>query len=307
MPVIFFPIHFILIVLLLSGCTSNTQSQLTAKGQQKLSAEELFTIVADNSLHLEAVNFNATVYFQKNGLLSAEDRLKNMDTGKWDISSDNELCLKFRIWYYGDSKCYSVFRGQKTDSFIFFTTNGARYYSAEYRAADPYNLAGQLHKTEKKQFLRKQLAEKGSGGTNTAALKTPSPPAAPVTLPVPPPITEKAPDIVHLARNCPDCNLAGANLRDAHLVGANLAGANLSGADLSGANLRRADLTGANLAGAKCIAANLAGAILIKSNLSGSDFTNSNLIKAKLNDASLDGAIFTGAHLEGIEGYKQLQ
>ncbi len=299
MPGGLFFIQFISLILLLNSCTPETRNHLIKKGQHPLSAEQLFTTVAGNSLHLEAIDFDAVLYFQKNGALSAIDRLNNMDTGKWDITNDNELCLKFRIWYYGDSKCYSVFPDQKQDSFVFFTRNGAKYYSAEYMAADPRNLADQLHKTDKKRFVRKDLAEKSQNDNGMNSIK-PSPPSIPVISST----TEESPNLAHLARDCPDCNLAGVNLNKAQLIGANLAGADLTGADLSGANLRRANLTGANLSGARCIAANLAGAILVDSNLSDADFSGSNLIKAKLNGATINRTIFTGAHLEGIEGYK---
>ncbi len=301
MPDRFFSIQFIVLILFLNGCTPGTRNQLIEKEQYPLTAEQLFTTVADNSLHLASIDFDAILYFQQNGVLSAIDRLDNMDTGKWDITNENELCLKFRVWYYGDSKCYSVFHGQKPDSFIFFTGNGAKYYSAEYMAGDPRNLAKQIHSTGKKKFLRENLANKAQGRQDSNYTKSPSP------LPVSVPSStqpQPAPDIVQLARNCPGCNLAGVNLNKAHLVGANLAGANLSGANLSDANLRRANLTGADLSGAKCITTNLAGAILINSNLAGADLTGSNLIKAKLNGATIEGTIFTGAHLEGIEGYK---
>lgn len=292
MPGGLFPIQLIIIILFFTGCTSGNQSQLIKKGQHPLTAEQIFTTVSGNSLHLEAADFDAILYFQKNGKLSAADRLKNGDTGKWDITSENELCLEFKIWYYGDSKCYSIFHGQKTDSFIFFTGNGARYYSAELIASDPYDLAKKIPQTGKKKFLRKELVQ----GTQFSA---PLPAAAPSVTKI-----AAAPDIGHLARNCPGCNLAGVDLSKAQLIGANLAGADLSGSNLSGANLRRADLTGANLSNAKCTTTNLAGAILINSNLSNVDFTGSNLIKAKLNGATTEGAIFTGSHLEGIEGYK---
>jgi hypothetical protein len=301
MPGGLFSIPFIALVVLLNSCTPGSQNHLIKTGQSPLSSEQLFTTVADNSLHLEAIDFDAILYFQKDGKLSAIDRLNNKDTGKWDITNENKLCLKFRIWYYGDTKCYSVFRDQDTDSFIFFTGNGAKYYSAEFIAADPNNLAKQIHKKSNKRFLRKDLAQKtqNDGGSNTSVPSSPLPAPAPSS-----PKYEKSSDIANLARDCPDCNLAGVNLTKAQLIGANLAGADLSGADLSGANLRRANLTGANLTGSKCIATNFAGAILVDSNLSNADLTGSNLIKVKLNGATVDGTIFTGAHLEGIEGYK---
>lgn len=301
MPGGLFSIPFIALVILLNSCTPGTRSHLIKKEQAPLSSEQLFTTVADNSLRLKAIDFDAIVYFQKDGRLSAIDRLNNKDTGKWDITNENKLCLKFRIWYYGDTKCYSVFSDQDTDSFIFFTGNGAKYYSAEFITADPHNLAKQIHKKNNKRFLRKDLAQKAQddGGSNTSVPSSPLPSPA-----VSSPKHEMSSDIANLARDCPDCNLAGVNLTKAQLIGANLAGADLSGANLSGANLRRANLTGANLTGSKCIATNFAGAILVDSNLSNADLTGSNLIKAKLNGATVDGSIFIGAHLEGIEGYK---
>lgn len=295
-----FLFQFIILILLLSSCAPGTQNQLVKEGQSSLSSEELFVLIADSSLHLEAFDFDGTFYFQKDGYLSGRDRLNNLDTGKWDISSENQLCLKFRIWYYGDTKCYSVFRDQKPDSFIFFTENGARYYSAEYLTGDPQNLAKQIRKRNEKKFIRDQLAQEAQDGDSAGSKNISLPPE-------PPPSFSKNDTnlaMTRLARNCPDCNLAGVDLKKARLVEANLMGANLSKADLSGANLRRANLTGANLSGAKLITTNLSGAILVNSNLSNADFTGSNLIKANLSGANLDGATFTGAHLESIEGYK---
>ena len=295
-----FLFQFIILILFLNSCTPGTQRQLAKEGQNPLSSEELFVLIADNSLHLEGFDFDGTFYFQKDGYLSGRDRLNNLDTGKWDISTEDQLCLKFRIWYYGDTKCYSVFSDQKPDSFIFFTENGARYYSAEYLTGDPQNLAKQIHKQHKKKFIRDQLAQEVQDG-NSPGSKNISP------SPEPPPSfskNDKNLAMTRLARNCPDCNLVGVDLKKARLVEANLMGADLSEADLSGANLRRANLTGANLSGAKLITTNLSGAILVNSNLSNADLTGSNLIKANLTGANLDGATFTGAHLESIEGYK---
>ena len=298
-----FPIQFIILILFLSSCAPGTRNQLVRDGQSPISSKELFELVADNSLHLASVDFDGTFYFQKDGYLSGRDLLNNLDTGKWDISSDDLLCMKFKIWYYGDTKCYSVFRDQKPDSFIFFTENGARYYSAEYLAADPQNLAKQIHKRDKKKFLRGQLAQEVQTDNSPDSENIPPSPTSPPSFSE----EDKTLTMAHLARNCPDCNLEGVDLKKARLVEANLVGANLSGADLSGANLRRANLTGANLSGAKLITTNLSGAILINCNLSNADFTGSNLIKAKLTGANFEGTNFTGAHLESTEGYELTQ
>jgi len=293
-------LQIIVLILFLTSCAPGTSSQYTNKGQSPLSSKELFVLLSGNSLQLEAVDFDATIYFEKSGTLSARDRLDNTDTGKWDISSENHLCLKFSIWYYGDTKCYSVFKNDKPDSFSLFTENGARYYSAEYMAGNPKNLAKQTHKTGKKKFVREQLARDLQNGDAQNSSITSSPPPPPSSFSN----TENSGDIVRLAQNCPDCNLAGVNLRNAHLVGANLAGADLSGADLTGANLRRADLTGADLSGATLVTTNLAGARMVDCNLSNADLTGSNLIKAKLDGATTTGATFTKAHMESIEGFK---
>jgi len=295
------PVIVMFFVLFLNGCAPNTRKQLLKEGQQPLSAEELFTLITDNSLHLESTDFSGTVFFQNDGYLAGKDRLNNRDTGKWDISSEGMLCLKFRVWYYGDTKCYSIFANENADSFIFFTENGARYYTADYITADPENLGTQIRKSKKKTFVREQLAEQtrdtdtpeSYSSSNTTAAPSPSMSAE-----------DKDHTMIQLARNCPDCNLAGVDLKKAQLIGANLAGANLSGANLSGANLRRADLTGADLSGAKLLITNLAGAILVGTNLANADLTGSNLIKANLTGANTEGAIFTGTHLESVEGYK---
>jgi uncharacterized protein YjbI with pentapeptide repeats len=295
------PVIVMFFILVLNGCAPNTRKQLLKEGQQPLSAEELFTLITDNSLHLESTDFSGTVFFQNDGYLAGQDRLNNRDTGKWDISSEGMLCLKFRVWYYGDTKCYSIFANENADSFIFFTENGARYYTADYMTADPENLGTQIRKSKKKTFVREQLAEQ-TRDTGTAESYSSS-----NTTAVPPPsmsAEDKDHTMIQLARNCPDCNLAGVDLKKAQLIGANLAGANLSGADLSGANLRRADLTGADLSGAKLLITNLAGAILVGTNLANADLTGSNLIKANLTGANTDGTIFTGTHLESVEGYK---
>jgi len=297
------PIQLTILFLILNGCAPATKNQMIKQGQSPLSAEQLFTLIVGNSLYLESDNFDATLYFFKNGAFSASDRFNNKDSGKWDISSEDQFCLKFKVWYYGDMKCYSVFHNQTPDSLIFFTENGARFYSAKFIASDPKKLAKQLPKSSKKEFLRKSLAE-----TDQHSNVSDSEQVLPAA--ISPSIVDnqkKDVSIAHLARNCPDCNLANANLSKAQLVGANLAGANLSGADLSGANLRRANLTGANLSGAKLTTTNLSGASLIDSDLSNADLSGSNLIKAKLSGSTIDGAIFTGTHLESIEGYKPAQ
>jgi hypothetical protein len=299
----FFFIQLVLLFFSTTSCAPLNQNQMIHSGKLPLTSRQLFDTVTANSLHFEAVDFDATLFFNKDGTLAAIDRLKNRDIGKWDISSANQLCVKYRVWYYGDTKCYTVIPSGSEGKYTLFTENGARYCTAEFIESDPYNLSRQLKKSKKKKYLREKFAGPSPGFGSTSFPQENS--VFQSSIAKTETAGKKRDDLIKLARNCPDCNLQGVNLRNANLIGANLKGANLTGADLSGANLRRADLTGANLAGARLVATSLAGAVLTEADLSNADLTGSNLIKAKLNNAVLDGTILDGANLESAEGYRQ--
>lgn len=266
-----------------------TEKQLLSKGEEPLSLKQLQEQIIGNSVHLEAIDFDANVQFLPGGKISATDLQGKTEKGQWSISADNQLCLKFKLWYFGDLNCYTLFK-QKSDYF-FFTGNGAKYYTGKItKRADATEIksAGerknQITKDKGNDAVR-YANSSSHGETHRSDI-------------------EKQHTLINLARNCPGCNLAGVTLRGAQLIGANLAGANLSGADLSEANLRRADLSGANLSGAKFTRTNLSGANLTGSDLSNADLTGSNLIRATITDANLDGAQLDGAHLESIQGMK---
>ena len=252
----------LLIALLTAGgCSVNRQSQLVSQGQEPLAAETIKELVAGKSLNLTAIDFNAQVSFTAAGKLTAVDRLQNTDTGIWYINPANMLCLVFDRWYYGDQKCYRLFDNPVGDSYIFFTANGARYYTAKVlgesaaRQTDP-NLP--------------EPPRPGDDQTDAAIDATTPPPPAPSPAVASPPSKEEMRRSLHkLARQCPACDLAYADLSGADLTGANLAGTNLTKSDLRGANLRGANLKGANL-------------------------TNANLTGADLRDADCTGAITTG-------------
>ena len=265
-------------LIFLYGCTSVTMNQLKRAGKKPLTSAQLEELITTNGLHLEASNFDAKVQFSSNGQLTAKSRQGDSTKGKWTITPEDQLCFKFKLWYYGDVRCYTVFNGEK-NSYLFFTSNGARYYK---------------------------------GRTMTSKISTYQPSSSPrkttqPTIPVSPKATkiEEQESLHRLARNCPGCNFSGADLKDAQLIGADLSGANLKGADLSDANLRRANLTGANLSRAKLTRTNLSGADLSNCDLSNSDLSGSNLIRANITDANIDGALFNGAHLESIQGMKK--
>lgn len=274
-------ISTLLSLMLACSCTSVTTRQLIADGKQQLTGEELHELVPGNGFHLESIDFDAKVHFLPSGQLSCTDLHGTAEKGKWKITPEDQLCLKFDRWYFGDLNCYTLFK--EKNNYLFFTSNGARYYSGRLLTVTGSAVAMKATNTE------------------TAAGKDLSASAFENNSPRPSK-EEKKHTLINLARNCPDCNLSGVDLRGAQLIVANLNGANLSGADLSGANLRRANLNGANLSGAKLVRANLTGANLSGSNLSSADLTGSNLIRAIVTDANLDGAILTDAHLESIKG-----
>ncbi|MDP3481595.1 MAG: pentapeptide repeat-containing protein [Desulfoprunum sp.] len=292
-------------LLLLAACAPGNQNRLLKEGKAPLSAKQIFQLVSGNTLHLESIDFNARVHFQANGRMSAKTRLNSKDTGAWDINNDKQLCLKFKSLYYGDQKCYGLVESTK-DTYIFFTTNGARAYSATRISGDPDKLAVADNKAGKT-YLRETLAggKPAAETGDTAAAPTSSPSAATMPQQIASPAVspeEARHTLVEMAKNCPNCNLAGADLKGADLITANLAGANLAGADLSHANLRRANLAGANLAGAIMINSNMPGANLAGCNMSNADLTGANLIKANFTGAMTEGIQLQNAHLEGVTG-----
>jgi hypothetical protein len=265
----------------LSACAPVTMNQFLADGREPLSENQLYELVADHRLHLEAIDFDAKVQFQANGHLTATGLQGEQDQGKWSIVSENQLCIKFELWYFGDLKCYRLV--QDNNKYLFFTTNGARYYTATRLPGSSGSLANQ------------DPAEKDTHRYQRQSV----PEVAPLSN------EDKKHTLISLARNCPDCNFTGVDLRGAQLIGANLAGTNLSGADLRDANLRRANLVGANLTGANLARTNLAGANLSDCDLTDADLTGSNLISATVTGAIFKGAILSGAHLESIQGFKE--
>jgi len=260
--------------LFLSACAPATVDQLSNTGKTQLSRQQLEDGVAGKKVRLEAVDFDANVTFQVNGTLSGTQRDGTKDKGKWKVTNEALLCLKFEKWYFGDSRCYQVFNDQE-DKLVLFTSNGARYYTA---TVSNFRVA-----TEE---------------TTTSSRPKPKPSASqPVLTP-----EEKRERIVRLARDCPDCNFPGADLSKANLIGAKLAGATLAGADMSGSNLRRADLRGADLTGANLALANLPGADLTDCKLEGADLSGANLTRAIVHGADFTGAILEGAILNSVQG-----
>lgn len=280
----------------LCGCSAVTLQQLVAEGKQPLSREQLAALLPDASLRLEAIDFDGILQFRPDGQLAAKDRLGQAEKGSWEITGDNQLCIKFARWYYGSSRCYSLIKDN--NNYIFFTSNGARYYTGTMQSPPPAGKAPEVSRPPKPGEpageSRGAIDQTGSAA-KTASGEGRSPKFTE---------EEKTHTLIQLARNCPECNLYGIDLRNAALGGAHLAKANLAGADLSGANLSRANLGGANLAGARLVNTDLSGADLTGSNLAGADLTGSNLTRANVTNAHMAGTNLNGALLNSIQGLK---
>ncbi|MFV0436133.1 MAG: pentapeptide repeat-containing protein [Desulfopila sp.] len=283
-----------LIALTLTGCSTITEEQLIDSGQKPLAAESLYTLVSGKSLHLTAIDFDATIHFGDDQKLTAKSISGETDTGHWDITTDDLLCLDFRTWYYGDLRCYSVYAVPESDTLAFFTGNGARYYTANQLDTTPAELLEVDTTTRRTSYLKEQRNLKAGTAVAESAVE----PVQEIITPDPGSAEMKRLLIV-TARNCPACDLSGVDLSNGDLVGAKLAGANLAGANLSGTNLRGADLSGANLTGA-----NLPGALLIRADLTRADFSGANLSNADLSAASTQGATFKNALLHGATGIR---
>ncbi len=328
----------LLCTLLLAGCAPVTQNQMAAKGSTPLTAKQIFALVSGNTLYMEAMSFNAHMYFQPDGTASAHAESitgDDTDKGGWDINGENQLCLKFKVWYYGEMRCYAVYPDAGKNNFALFRDNGALAYSAKSFTGDSAHLYKPPKSPQKDTYLRESLA---TGQTSISpAQPSPSPqPAEPpktntyfreslaagqdVSSPQDSALSassvqskEAMPvasdeEIEHtvksMAKNCPGCNLNKSDLRQADLVGANLKGADLQGADLSRANLRRANLEDANLKGATLLNSNLPGANLKGANLTDADLSGANLIKADFTGAKTENMILNNTLLEGVKGLK---
>ncbi len=292
----------IIACLLIAGCSPMTLNTAKQKGDNELSSREIFDLVSDNTLALTAYDFDGKVYFSEQGKLSAVDNEGQNDSGSWDIKDNNQLCIKFQIWYYGDVKCYSVVSDNEQNTVSFFTTNGAAYYTGTVTRGDSAALAEKIRKKKSSSYLRQTIADEKAGTSpapqETGQQSTSARPSSGAKV-------ATASSVRQLAKKCNGCNLAGADLKEAMLVKAELQGADLSRADLRYANLRRARLAGANLNGALLNHANLPGADLTDCDLRGADLSGANLLLTNFTGADLTGANLTNAHIENTIGLER--
>ncbi len=287
-------------VVVLAGCSSMTLTGARQSGSKQLNAGEIFSLVSGNSLKLTAYDFDGTIYFSEQGGMAGLDNEDQKDTGRWDIKDSDQLCLKFRTWYYGDLRCYSVALDQDRNLISFFTSNGAAYYSASVSDGDALGLQSQLKSQKPSTFIRSALAgEKSDASQPQDSGDSPAVQSGTAERNL---AMEPSSTVRQLAQKCTGCNLSGADLKEAVLIKAELERADLSGADLRYANLRRARLAGANLSGAQLNHANLPGADLRGCDLRGADLSGANLLLTDFTGADLTGANLTNAHIENTIG-----
>lgn len=306
----FSQLKYIVFLLLLSGCAASTLNKAEQQGATTLNPQEIFDLSTGNTLRLISSDFDSHIYFSEDGSLSASSVFNNnTDYGTWDITDNANLCLKFTVWYFGDTQCFSILKDTEKNQYLFFTGNGALAYSAEASSGNPKHIAIKTKKDRKERYIRQDMS-KGKQSQASETIITKSEPVN-IQAPIATSTTSSSSheEVQHtvkaMAQNCPGCNFEKADLRQANLIGANLKGANLKGADLSRANLRRANLEGADLSGATLLSTNLPGANLKGADVTGADFTGSNLIHADFTNADIEGAILKNTLQEGIKGLKK--
>lgn len=303
-------ITLLLAVAVLSGCGPTNVAQLeSSAGGKQLAPDEVLKLVEANTMLFSSINEDSYFFFHGSGRVFGKDIYDNKDTGKWDVTTDGELCMRLDHWWFTDLRCFTVYTNQ--DKYSIINTSGVIAFTAIQYAGDSKNLYYEVKtpkkslrkSAKKKQSLTAEQPERQQTETDSAAIET-SPPEKTIYAPPPSPDELKS-TVKWMAKDCPGCNLAKSNLKKADLVGAKLQGANLSGANLSMANLRRADLQNANLEYSDLSFANMPGANLQNCNLRGANLKGANLIRANLTGADLDGANLEGALLEGTRGLLQ--
>jgi hypothetical protein len=311
MKIKYFSIIFLTIAV--SGCgTTNVNTLVAQKGAERLTPDQVLSLVEGNTLRLSGYDTDAYLYMDRSGRTFAVDTYNNKDLGQWDVSDLGEFCIRMQSWWYADLSCYSMY--QVGDSYKLTTEDGLIKFSATQYPGDYKSSYYAVNKGKKS--YRKSIRS----GEEVADLEAP---AAVETSPDPTPdpgektITEEntykisqedkdlRSTVKWMARDCPGCNLSRTNLKKADLVGAKLAGANLSGSNLRMANLRRADLEGANLEDTILAYCNMPGANLKNANLKGANLQGANLIRADLTGADLTDVNLEGALLDGVKGLKR--
>ncbi len=324
---------FLFFLVVLIGCGGRlTVKDAEESGARQLTGHNIQRLVTDKTLHI--VNWDksveADVSFSEGGKLSGENNLGNQTDGRWRISKDNMLCVRYEQWASADMRCYLIF--QLDDEFKMFRPDGSldstftvaggsageiAYSNVGLGQSMPGSSASRKTTADVKRDVVQQEKQEGSWWKPQTWFDGDEPAREPVTsvttaggdfvLPV---VAPQSREVRHLLedKECVRCELSdedfqNAKLKKADLENANLSNADFSGADLRGANLKSASLSGTNLSNANLEGANLAGANLEGANLEGAnledaDFTGAVLMKARLVDAILQEAILKNSNLE---------
>lgn len=269
------------VVPVLVGCSVSRQQTAIDAGGNKMTAAELRALLPASVIALEEAGMTGRISLSPNGTMTAENSDGAKDTGRWQVDDNNRLCLKFRTWSYGDTRCHTIVAAG--DTYRQFNASGLPVGS--FRIVS----SGAAVTDQRQRTVSGMSSGLSTGDTATAAGSRRGS------------NEKKDVDMIMraMAKNCPSCNLAEARLAGAMLIGANLEGADLRRADLRNAVLRRARLRNAYLPGADLTGADLAGADFVGADLTGADLTGANLYKTRLEGAVLHevhGADFTGAY-----------
>ncbi len=321
---------FLALLLTLTACAGRISlEEATKAGAKQLSADNIDTLVAGNSLHMVSwdKSIEADIDFSESGKLNAINSVGEDTFGRWTTDDDKHmLCMKFKFWGEGATNCYKVFKSD--DHYLLFNNDGTLAntfipeHEVEYTMADlnagvlAQPPQGTTTKKQKKKRVKKKAPEPeqekggllsaltfGLVGGDDGEAEEPEAEVRKEYVPAPMVVKEKILSEPHQklldTGECPGCNLSGVDL-----TGTKLKGANLEGADLSGANLQEVNLKGANLKGANLQSARLADAILIKVDFENADLSDANLHWADLSKANLKNANMERAYLVKAFFYK---
>ncbi|MDR9501916.1 MAG: hypothetical protein RI601_08995, partial [Desulfurivibrionaceae bacterium] len=139
------PLLFALLLLFsLAGCAGRINlDQARQAGARQLSADNINTLVAGNSLHMVSWSKadEADIDFSEKGTLNAINSLGEKTHGRWTTDRDqNTLCLKFKFWGDGATNCFRVFKDE--EHYLLFNNDGTLAhtfvpeYEVEYTLAD---------------------------------------------------------------------------------------------------------------------------------------------------------------------------
>ena len=285
--------------LLLSGCAPSTVDSLTKEaGAQKMTGQDILTLVKGNTLLLNGFKQDVHFFFDPSGKLFAKDAYSNdKDKGRWDVSAGGELCFRMQKWWDGEMSCYGMY-STTNGQYRLASKNGVLKYTVTSQQGDSsslYSNADEKRKQDRRSLLKadKQNAANGAEPQQSVIDETVQNDQT---------SQDNTATMAYMAKNCPGCSFAGADLGKADLTQAQLAGADLHGANLSMADLRRANLQKANLQNAVLAYANLPDADLRGADLRSANLKGANLLTADLTGARLEGADLTDALTAGVKG-----